>query len=131
MVFIKDRTRVYIVFSSLKSRSKDLAKSDIWVQAHSIIGVNEIFQDESDFESKIFGAETSGHTLLYDPQGNLVFSGGLTPERGHMGDSVGRDAILEWLNNQSQPLVTSAIYGCIIRKPSTSTDIKNGNNYEK
>ena len=35
-----------------------------------------------------------GHVLLYDKNGALVFSGGVTPARGHEGDSIGNSMIL-------------------------------------
>lgn len=131
MVFIKDRAKVHLVLSNLSARLTDLSKSEIWVAARSISGVSEILVDDADFESKIFGAETSGHTFLYGSEGNLVFSGGLTPGRAHMGDSIGRETIIEWLNQNGQLLVTSAVYGCTIRKAERPSGVKHGSSYER
>jgi hypothetical protein len=36
-----------------------------------------------------FGVSTSGQVLLYDEHAKLLFAGGITPGRGHEGDSVG------------------------------------------
>ena len=46
-----------------------------------------------------FGLVSSGHALLYDENGRLLFSGGLTNARGHAGNSVGRNAIVAILND--------------------------------
>jgi hypothetical protein len=37
-----------------------------------------------------FGASTSGHAMLYDRNGRLTFSGGITGGRGHVGDNESR-----------------------------------------
>lgn len=44
-------------------------------------------------EARIFKTVTSGEALLYDQTGNLRFCGGITPGRGHEGDSIGKDRI--------------------------------------
>lgn len=36
-----------------------------------------------------FGALTSGQTVLYAPEGNLLYQGGITGSRGHVGDNPG------------------------------------------
>ncbi len=38
-----------------------------------------IRSDRGGGESRRFGVSTSGHVLLYDPEGRLIFSGGITP----------------------------------------------------
>jgi len=48
-----------------------------------------------------FGAETSGHTLLFDSGGRLLLSGGITDSRGHAGDNAGENAIVALINRQS------------------------------
>lgn len=44
-------------------------------------------------EARIFKIATSGEALLYDQTGSLRFCGGITPGRGHEGDSIGKDRI--------------------------------------
>jgi hypothetical protein len=79
-----------------------------------------ILRDDNELEAKLFGAETSGHTVFYDQKGRLIFSGGLTPARGHMGDSLGRSAILNWMENSTHPqIVESSIFGCALRSPAS------------
>jgi hypothetical protein len=77
-------------------------------------------------EAQRFGAATSGHVLLFDPAGELRFSGGITASRGHVGDNDGCDRLIRLLTAgvgaerpsgvgipavSRQPLV----YGCPIR----------------
>ena len=73
----------------------------------------KIIIDQEGKESKIFGAETSGLTHLYNELGELVFDGGLTMARGHEGDSVGKKSILEYLKGQKN-IKSSLVFGCDI-----------------
>src|SRR5580658_1048143 len=56
--------------------------------AASIPGV-EVDDDPQGRLAQKFGAETSGFVVLYNPQGKLLFSGGITGSRGHEGDNPG------------------------------------------
>ena len=49
-----------------------------------------------------FGSATSGQTLLYDGDGALRFSGGITGSRSHAGDNAGRRSLVALLNG-AQP----------------------------
>ena len=62
-----------------------------YYSAAEIPGV-EVVSDEDDAQSAAFGAAVSGQTLLYDREGRLIFSGGITAARGHAGDNAGRSA---------------------------------------
>src|SRR5687767_12179112 len=42
-----------------------------------------VVEDAKAIESKRFGAETSGHAVLFDRDARRVFSGGITSARGH------------------------------------------------
>lgn len=59
-----------------------------------------------------FGALTSGHALLYDASGALRASGGLTPARGHVGDTdVTRAALALALAGETLA-AAAPVYGC-------------------
>ena len=58
-----------------------------------------VIEDES--EAHVFGAATSGQVLLYDEAGKLVFRGGITPARGHEGDSAGGEVVRRFLSARS------------------------------
>lgn len=83
----------------------------------SVFGVN-IVLDPSGDKARQFGLETSGHVILYDQQGQLMFSGGITPSRGHQGDNFGSESIVGLLAQQSsktfaQPTIASTpVFGC-------------------
>jgi hypothetical protein len=64
-------------------------------------------------EAGRFGVSTSGHALLFDRGGRLLFSGGITPARGHEGDNYGAEAILARL--AGRPARSEApVFGCPI-----------------
>jgi len=88
-----DRLRCEVVFVIPPGRDSTWALTDQWHSAAHIPGVAVVI-DRGGVEARRFGAATSGQALLYGADGRLAFSGGITPGRGHAGDSAGRDAIL-------------------------------------
>ncbi len=73
--------------------------------------------DERGEESRRFGAATSGATLLYDAQGRLEFSGGLTAIRGHEGDSFGQERVVALLQGGAADRRDSPVFGCPLEDP--------------
>lgn len=93
------------------------ADSDLWRMAEAIPGVR-LTADPGGQESQKFGIMTSGHASLYAADGTLQFSGGITPARGHEGDSRGKAAILDYLRQEARAVTdASAVFGCSLRKP--------------
>jgi hypothetical protein len=80
------------------------------------------FDDEGGVEARRFGVATSGHALLFDRAGRLLFSGGITPARGHEGDSLGRDALLERVAGTRAygGPARSPVFGCPLTDPDSS-----------
>ena len=68
--------------------------------------------DPDGVEARRFGAETSGHTLLFGADGRLLFSGGITASRGHAGDNAGESAIVALVNNQTPTRTQTLVFGC-------------------
>lgn len=60
---------------------------------------------------------TSGHAVLFDPNANAVFQGGLTHARGVAGPSAAVVNINRVLAGQPHPLNTTHVYGCPIHNP--------------
>jgi hypothetical protein len=58
------------------------------------------------------GANTSGHAAVYDPDGLLRFTGGLTPTRAHVGPNTGAAALRALLRNDPPPAAVAPVYGC-------------------
>ena len=62
--------------------------------------------------SEKFGAHVSGHILLYDVNGNLNFSGGITPYRGHEGDCPSSLDLLDRVNSPGDKCKQWPVFGC-------------------
>lgn len=75
-----------------------------------------ILADPDGSEADRFGARTSGHVVLFDPDGHRAFAGGITIARGHEGDSPGRAAILQAIATEL-PASPAAVpvFGCRLR----------------
>lgn len=90
---------------------------DEWVSTESfrnagrIPGI-EVLIDVNGAESSRLGAQTSGQVLLYGPDARLLFAGGLTPDRGHLGDSPGRHRIVSLVKNGTADAKDSLVFGC-------------------
>ena len=112
LVKIPKSTNVYAVFVQPDGWSEAETKGDLWKRATKIPNV-KTFIDRRRTEATLFGTLTSGHTLLYDKGGKLIFSGGITSARGHEGDNEGEDAIVK-LFNSSAPieLARARVFGC-------------------
>jgi hypothetical protein len=82
-----------------------------WRAAARIPGATVRRDDGS--EARRFGARTSGQVLVYDEHGVLRFSGGLTGSRGHVGDNVGRSAVLAALQGRDS-VATHGVFGCAL-----------------
>jgi len=56
---------------------------------------------------------TSGHVLYFGPQMSLLYTGGVTASRGHIGDSLGKFELLKRIKATShQGKYISDVYGC-------------------
>jgi hypothetical protein len=60
------------------------------------------------------GARTSGHVLLYDARGRLVFSGGITAGRGHFGANASSRSLAAGLGDGSAAgaAARTPVFGC-------------------
>ncbi len=75
------------------------------------------WEDEGGKLARRFGVLTSGHVLLYDPLGRLLFSGGITSARGHRGESFGRTAVLAELLGEQADRRSAPVFGCPLFDP--------------
>ena len=76
-----------------------------------------------------FGVQTSGHTLVYGPDGSLLFSGGITGSRGHLGDNRSFAAVSRIITNHSIQLArtTAPVFGCELLNRCTRNQTANRN----
>jgi hypothetical protein len=82
----------YVIFHVEGGDRARTTATALWRQAAAIPGVTLIADDGT--EAGIFGANTSGETMLYDASGRLRFAGGITGSRGHAGENYGLNALL-------------------------------------
>lgn len=105
------RLNASVVFFQPQGAGTDWKDTSLMRDASQIPGV-KIVVDVDGTEAQRFGAETSGHTLLYDSQGNLLFSGGITASRGHEGDNLGENTIIALVNNRPTGGRSTSVFGC-------------------
>jgi hypothetical protein len=94
--------------------------SDEWDGASMLSGLDrfgcvEVRGDPNGEMAASYGVVTSGHLLVYDQQGILRFSGGITQSRGHEGAnasaSLAAHAILQDSNTAA---ANRPVFGCPI-----------------
>ena len=88
-------------------------KTDLYESASRIPGVR-VFSDPNGGIAQQFGARTSGQSLLYDAGGHLVFSGGITAGRGHVGANDGLESVLALLSGDTPRHRTAPVFGCAL-----------------
>lgn len=89
----------------------DWSRSDLWRSVEAIPGV-AVNADTGGLEARRFGAETSGSVLLYSAAGRLLFKGGITGARGHVGDNAGENAIATLLKGERAQAQQTPVFGC-------------------
>src|ERR1700747_2790456 len=93
MAHVQGKVRAYVLFYTPRQSGSDWQKTDLRRTAAQIPGVTAL-SDIDGVEAERFGAETSGHTFLFDRGGRLLFNGGITASRGHSGDNAGESALV-------------------------------------
>ena len=107
----RGQVAAHVMFFKPETFSKDWMQSDLWRNAAAIPDV-AVHEDSNGTQARLFGAETSGYVLLYDAQGQLLFKGGITGGRGHIGDNAGENAIASLLAGQAANSKQTPVYGC-------------------
>jgi hypothetical protein len=105
--------KVVFLFYTPSGFSKGWEKTDIWRQASEIPDA-ELISDVDGRETQKFGGVTSGQTYIFDRQGLLRYSGGLTEGRGHPGECQNLETAVKALNDSNSPATFGAVYGCPI-----------------
>ena len=122
----RDRMRTHVVFWYPDHVSPDWTRSALRTQAALIPGIHCLDDTGGDITRR-FGVVTSGQSLLYSAEGQLLFTGGITKSRGHFGDNVGSDTVrtivLRGGSKTDEP-VCSDVYGCSLVDPQIISDAK-------
>jgi hypothetical protein len=113
---IREKAAAQVFFFRPKGESADWEETALTQSARAIPGVS-VSLDEDGKIAKAFGAETSGFTVLYDPEGKLLFRGGITASRGHSGDNAGEASIVSILAGEDAVIRSTAVYGCSLLTP--------------
>lgn len=114
------RINADVVFLRPPGFDDSWTKTNLWRSATAIPGVSAVIDDGR--ETRLFGAATSGQTMVYGRDGNLLFSGGITAARGHCGDNAGAQVITTLLNQSTAKIARrTAVYGCALFAPPSSS----------
>jgi hypothetical protein len=118
----------YVTFLHPHETRQDWSRTDSWSDANSIPGVY-VLPDADGEEATRFGVTTSGHVVLYSARGKLLFSGGITPTRGHVGESPQLQRLVRMLESETgtrrpteaSTLVSAPVFGCPLQDHNNET----------
>lgn len=91
----------------------DVKSTELWQSAEHIPGAT-LLGDPHGALARQFGAATSGQVFLYDIDGTLRFSGGITDSRGHAGNNAGRSAIEAIVRAEMPGAIRTPVFGCAL-----------------
>jgi hypothetical protein len=113
MARVAGRVEAHVLFYKPADAPDNWERTDLWRLAAAIPGVHAI-QDADGVEAARFGALASGHVIVYDADGALLFSGGITGSRGHVGDNAGRTAITALVQGHASMRSRTPVFGCAL-----------------
>lgn len=113
---LKD-TAVTVVFNNPTADPR-WTEGELWTQVQALPKVR-LVNDLGGVETKLYQVQTSGHAVLTDANGAIVFSGGITPSRGHQGESEGKTFLQSWEKLQTKESLFSKVFGCGLFKETT------------
>ena len=96
-------------------------QTELWKKASSVKNIT-LKTDIDGQKAKSYNVVTSGEVLLYNANERLVFSGGITGARGHVGENEGEDALEKILNREYSTATkkfSAPVFGCRILKDGT------------
>jgi hypothetical protein len=103
--------RTYILFLKPSTVDAGWERTDLWKHAMALPNVR-VLRDDEGVEARRFGVETSGQTFLYDKRGTLIFSGGITGSRGHVGENAGELSLVALLSERQPVRRDTSVFGC-------------------
>lgn len=106
-----DRLAVHVWFFTTDELDGAARAASNWLHAASIPGVH-VHADPSGATANLFGAMTSGFTLVYSPAGRLQFAGGITGARGHEGDNMGAHEVVLCAMDADKSATNTPVFGC-------------------
>ncbi|HTI51110.1 MAG TPA: hypothetical protein VL475_09165 [Planctomycetaceae bacterium] len=93
--------------------AEDLESSGLIAELSAMPRIG-LYVDATGAERKRFGAAVSGEVVAFDANGRRVYHGGLTPGRGHQGESVGQGQLEALARGESAAPCESPVFGCLL-----------------
>ncbi len=115
MAHAQGKVNAYVLFVKPVGAAANWDDTGLRRTAAAIPGVT-VVTDENGREAKLFGAETSGHTLIFGRDGQLQFSGGITASRGHLGSNAGERSVIAAIKAEPVEYRNTPVYGCAFTK---------------
>ncbi len=116
MARIPGNIAAFVLFTKPEATAADTQTSELWRKACAIPGVSVRFDDGAK-DTRLFGGHVSGETILFDPDGHLAFTGGITETRGHEGDNPGAEGVIRRVRGETQGLIRTPVFGCSLENP--------------
>jgi hypothetical protein len=106
----RQRPAAWVLITRPRDMPEGWEQTATWKMAQEIPGVR-VRVDVDSVEARRFGAETSGHVILYDRRG-AVFSGGITSGRGHTGMNDAERQVIALLDGGPVKGEAFPVFGC-------------------
>jgi hypothetical protein len=111
MLSLKGKLKAYVLVMKPHDFPGGWENTDILSSARRIPDTT-VLVDVDGLEAARFGATTSGQSILYDRKGQLLFNGGITEGRGHIGDNPGLQRIVSLVKTGKADKNDSLVFGC-------------------
>lgn len=112
---VQGRVSAYVLVFKPADAAAGWEVTDVWRSAAAIPGAVVVSDTDGD-EAALFHAETSGLANVYDGDGRLVFTGGLTAARGRSGISVGQEQLIARVMTGRATTTVARVFGCALRQ---------------
>lgn len=111
MLALRGKLKAYALVMKPSEFPEGWEKTDILSSVKRIPGVS-VLVDLDGVEAARFGAKTSGEAIVFDKEGRLIFNGGITESRGHIGDNAGFQRIVSLVRTGKADKNDSLVFGC-------------------
>jgi hypothetical protein len=119
MLSLRGKVKAYVLVMRPHGVPAGWEETEAVKRAREIPGAT-VVTDGDGIEAARFGVQTSGQALLYDAQGRLLFNGGITVSRGHLGDNAGVQRITSLVDTGKADRDNSLVFGCPLGAKSCS-----------
>jgi hypothetical protein len=110
--FANKNISFHVVFYSSSELGSDLENSK-YVKEVKELQNTRIYFDKKLTDFSLYDVETSGQSFLFDTEKNLIFKGGITESRGHLGETLSMRKIAGYLEGEKPNSITLApTFGC-------------------